>query len=317
MLRWTLLLALGLACSPPSADDTGADGADAGDGVEPGPLQPLRVASFNANWLWATPGSGEVRRNATDYEMVGRLLTDNGLELVGLQEIDGAVALNQLRLEGDWEWITGRSGWNQRVAIAWRDDLLQVSNVYEVQLPSFEGSNKQPLFGEVRSRTGDLSFLFVVVHHKPYNDPDSAQERFDQAAELHAWLRDTAPSVVSEPIFAENIVLLGDFNDTFAGINPDWPSLDVFTSDPGWDFATAYTSHYTQISYQSQIDHIALSAPLMDSWVDARSDAGVEVIPHEQLEPWSNYPGGYNDPEPTISDHRPVWLRMEHGGPAR
>ena len=69
------LLLLLAACAPPAADTGGADSAAPAAST----VQPLRVASFNADWLWATPGGGEMPRNAVDYQMVGRLLTDHGV----------------------------------------------------------------------------------------------------------------------------------------------------------------------------------------------------------------------------------------------
>lgn len=304
------LLLLFTACAPPAADTGGADSAAPAAST----VQPLRVASFNADWLWATRGGGEMPRNAVDYQMVGRLLTDHGLELVGLQEVDGPQAVQLLELEGDWEWVTGTSGWNQNLAIAWRDDVVQVTNAREVVLPSFAGANKQPLVADVTSRSGDLAFSLVVIHHHPFADAESARERATQAAEVHAWMRDQLALSTSGP-YAENIVLLGDFNDTFDGIHADHPSLQPLVDDPAWDFATAYTGHFTQIPYMSQIDHIALSGDVRGRQVAAGTAEGIHVIPHEQTPPWSDYAGGWADPEPTISDHRPLWVGLEHTAP--
>lgn len=305
----TSLLLIGLAaCAPPPSalDDTGVGASD-----DAPARQALRVASFNADWLWGTHGDGEMPRNAVDTQMMGRLLTDYGLEVVGLQEIDGPESLALLDLQGDWAWVTGESGWNQNVAIAWRDDVVRVTNAREVVLPSFADANKKPLVADVTSRHGDLAFSLVVIHHHPYSDPESAQERATQATELYAWISEKL-SLSTSPPYDQNIVLLGDFNDTFDGIHPDWPSLTPFTDDSSWDFATADTDHFTQIPYRSQIDHIALWGGARSRQVAAGTEDGVHIIPHEQTAPWSNYSGGWADPNPTISDHRPLWIGLEH-----
>ena len=305
------LLLLLTACAPLSEDSGGADSAAP---AAPS-VQPLRVGSFNGDWLWSTHGDGEMPRNAVDTEMMGRLLTDHGIELVGLQEVDGPQAVHLLALEGDWEWVTGTSGWNQNLAIAWRDDVVQVTNAREVVLPSYAGANKQPLVADVTSRSGDLAFSLVVVHHHPFADAESARERATQATELHTWIRDKL-ALSTTDVYAENVVMVGDFNDTFDGIHPDWPSLQPFVDDPAWDFATAHTGHFTQIPYMSQIDHIALSGPVQARQVGAGTAEGIHIIPHEQTSPYSDYPGGWADPHPTISDHRPLWVGLEHLSPA-
>jgi endonuclease/exonuclease/phosphatase family metal-dependent hydrolase len=306
----SLLLLVGLAaCAASSAPDSGGAGGTSDDAA-PG-RQPLRVASFNADWLWSTHGDGETPRNATDTQMMGRLLTDYGLEVVGLQEIDGPGALALLDLQGDWAWVTGESGWNQNVAIAWRDDVVQVTNAREVELPSFADANKKPLVADITSRHGDLAFSLVVIHHHPYADAESSAERATQATELYAWITEKL-SLSTIPPYDENIVLMGDFNDTFDGIYPALPSLTPFTDDPAWDFATAYTGHFTQIPYMSQIDHIALWGGARGRQVAAGTSDGVHIIPHEQTSPWSDYADGWDHPNPTISDHRPLWVGLEH-----
>lgn len=299
------------ACAPPAAD-TGDAAADATDTQqEPADRQPLRVATFNANWLWSAYGGGEEPRNAVDYAMVGDLIEDFGLELVGLQEIDGAAALHLVGLELDYAWVTGTSGYNQNVGLLWRDDLVSVTNVREVELPGHRSANKKPLVADVQSRIGDLAFSVVVVHHRAYDAAESAQERARQTRELHAWVDESLRLTTSRE-FVENVVVMGDFNDTFEGINREIPSLGPFVDDPDYVFATAYSPNHTHIGYESQIDHIVLNAGIEARWDSPRSADGVHVIPHEQTAPWSNYAGGFADPLPTISDHRPVWVGLSH-----
>ncbi len=304
-----------VACARPAADTGGGTAGGTDPQVEPADRQPLRVATFNAHWLWSAYGGGEEPRNAVDYAMVGDLVEDFGLELLGLQEVDGAAALALLDLELDYAWATGSSGYNQNVGLLWRDDLVSVTNVREVQLPSFRDGDKKPLVADVVSRIGDLAFTAVVVHHRPYEDADSAARRARQTQELHTWVAESLQLTTGGP-FVDHVVLLGDFNDTFDGINRDVPSLGPFVDDPTYVFATAYSPNYTHIGFESQIDHIVLNTGIEARWDGRRTAEGVHVIPHEQTAPWSNYAGGFADPWPTISDHRPVWVGLSHKAPA-
>ena len=311
----SLALALVLlgACSAPTDDS--ASPADSG-GPVPGEVVPFRVATFNIGWLSPRiSDSSDVKpRNEKDHEMIRTLITEHDLSLIALQEIEGQAALDVLGFDGDWSYVVGTTGWSQNPALLYRSDRLTVSDVRELHLPGTEGTSKDPLVATVKHSSG-VTFLAVVIHLKPYEDPESAAYRYSQVEELTAWLTDELPQLYP-PQLAENVLIMGDFNDTFEGINPDWQALSVLEDTPGWRFATRQADGTSNIYYDALIDHIVLSDALAERWTEADSATGCHVIYHDQLAPWSSYTGGYGGKQ-NISDHRPVSITLNAGLLAR
>ena len=305
-----LLIPTLLACTlVPQAD---SPPVDTGPLFTPDPAwsepERLQVATFNADWLWDHEGGEYEPRTQVDFEMVGRLLWQHDLDLVALQEVDGEGALARLDLPPQYAWAVGESGWSQNPAILYDQTTLSVTDVREVPLPGTSWPSKDPLLARVTWLEGDLSFTFVVVHLNPFEDEEEAQYRAMQVQELHRLLTEELPAEGSP--WGDHVIVAGDWNDTFEGINSELDTLAPFEQDPAWTFATWDTTDYTQIGYRSKIDHILLSAPLVARYVDAGQPGACKVIAHDQLAPWSTYEGGWGG-EQVVSDHRPVWIYLE------
>jgi endonuclease/exonuclease/phosphatase family metal-dependent hydrolase len=271
----------------------------------------IQVGTFNIAWLWDHYWGEYYPRNAVDFEMIAGLIDGHDLDLLALQEIDGEGAIDLLGLPDRYSWVAGPTGWSQNPAILWRNDRLRVDDVRQVPLPSNEYPSKDLLVAEVEALDGDLAFTFVVVHFQPFDNDDSAEKRFEQAADLHDWLHTELGDGDS---LTGPVVLAGDFNDTFEGIHPGWPSLNQLESDPDLVFATRDTDDYTELSFHSKIDHIALSTPLLARYPGLDQPEGCAVIPHDHIAPWSDYEGGAGG-EQNVSNHRPVWIYLEVGEP--
>jgi endonuclease/exonuclease/phosphatase family metal-dependent hydrolase len=304
-MAWLLLLLAGCGTIPRTVsypEDTGERWEVPPAYSAPGALQ---LATFNASWLWSSYEGGYVPRNAVDYAMVASLFDAFDLEVVALQEIGGEGAMELLGLAEHWAWTLGDSGWSQNPGILWRSDRVRVENVRELDLAINEWPSKEPLVAEVSSLEGELAFTLVVVHTKPYAGNEDAAQRYAQLEELHAWLVDELPTEAEAP-FDVQVVVAGDFNDTFTALNASFPSLEVFDDDPGFTYVTRECDDYSQIPYRSLIDHIVLSEPLLGAWGQGEEDGGCEVIAHDEISPWSDYDGGFSGRQ-NISDHRPVW----------
>lgn len=272
----------------------------------------LQVGSFNIDWLWDHYEGEYSPRNATDYEMVGRVFADFDLDLMGLQEINGPGALDLLELPTEFEYAVGQSGWSQNTAILYRADRIEVLRAREVALEGTSWPSKDLLVAEVASLDGQLAFTFVVLHFTPFGDEDNSEYRHNQVQQLYQYVTEELPAVV-EPPFGDHVLVVGDFNDTFEGIHPWYDSLQVFEDDPDYVFATLDTDDYTEISYRSKIDHVLMSANLKPRYFNAGAEGACHVIAHDQISPYSDYEGGY-DGRQNISSHRPVWVFMESGG---
>ena len=301
----TALLLLLVGCAPEATPPTPEPGWQVpAEYVEPGRVQ---VGTFNIAWLWDHYGGEYYPRNEVDFAMVASLIEGHDLDLVALQEINGDAALDLLALPERYSYVAGTTGWSQNPAILWRNDLLRVDGFRQVALPSSAFPSKDLFVADVESIEGDLAFTFVVVHLPPFDDSDSAEYRSILAAELRDWF---------EQEFGQGgaVVAAGDFNDTFEGIHPGWPSLRVLEDDPALTFASRDTEDYTELGYHSKIDHIVLNTPLLPRYLGAGEPDGCRVIAHDRLEPWASYEGGLGG-EQNVSNHRPVWIYLELDAP--
>lgn len=320
--RWGGLgLLSGCTPEPPSKTDWGeqAGGADTG-ALDNNPLTSAsfaQIASFNAEWLadhyttTATERDDFQPRLAADYEMMRSLILAYDLDVIGLQEVEGDGAMELLGLPSRYAWVSGDTGWSQNLVIVYRSDRFTLENIRQVRLPSNSGAARAPLVGELRSRDGTLGFTLVVVHNNPYEDLNEARLRARQVEELVDWLSDELPDTAADDL-GDQVIVLGDFNDSFVGINPSVPSLGPLEQRAGLQMASRNTTGFSYISFQSLIDHIALSPTLVERWTDRDDPEGFHPIAHDELEPWSSYTDGYRG-VPNISDHRPVWVQLETG----
>lgn len=294
-------LAVGIACSPPTKDSASPGTSSGGDDAGATDVQDrLRLGTFNIEWLTADPLDGDMRRNDVDHQMIVSLIDEMDVDIMVLEEIEGEAALAHLPFASTWSMAVGETGWSQNIAMVWRNDRVSVSNIRELNLPSTSGASKEPFAARVSM--GDLSFTLLGIHHAAFTDAESSQERNLQAIELVDWVTARLPDEESGD-FGDNVVVAGDFNDTFDGLNSTWRSLDVFL-DGGFTFVSTATDGYTNIDFQSLIDHVALRGPIAERW--SPSEQGCTIMAHDEISPWSDYTGGYRDTQ-NISDHRPLW----------
>ncbi len=306
---WLPLLLAGCGLWPTAVsypEDTGTAWEIPEAYTDPGAVQ---LATFNGSWLWSAYDGGYYPRNAVDYAMIARMFEGFDLELVALQEINGESAMELLELGEHWSWSLGESGWSQNPGVLWRNDRLRVENLREIALEINEWPSKDPLVADVTALDGELAFTLVVVHFKPYAGSEDAGLRYAQAEQLRAWIVDELAVDSDRAPFHDHVVIAGDFNDDFLPLNSGFPSLEIWQDDPWFTLLTDGSEQYSQIPYRSLIDHIVVSEPLLDAWVPQDDGEGCAVIAHDDISPWSDYDGGFDNRQ-NISDHRAVWAYL-------
>ena len=275
--------------------------APAADRADPAYIQ---VGSFNIDWLADAYQSEFTPRLAADYAMITRLIVETDVEVFGLQEIEGDGALTLLDLPDRYRWHVGESGWSQNPAILWRPDRVEVDDIREIRLPGTDFPSKDPLAARVRAVDGDLAFTLVVVHFHPFPNSEDSAYRAHQIEQLHTWITRGLPE---HPAPAPPVVIVGDFNDTHAGLNPDIPGLQPFEDDPDYTFVEADCPGSSQTRYDSRIDHLVIDRALVERLHDSGPQCHVDAF--DDRDPYRSYGGGYRGIS-NISSHRPLWLYL-------
>lgn len=314
-MRTALCLLLLLAgCEPVESDalpDLSSDAAapdallDAAPDAEPdaepdAAPEPLAVGTFNIDWLADHYESEFTPRLAADYAMIAALIRETGVDVFGLQEIDGDGALELLGLPDDYAWVVGRSGWSQRPAILYRPSRVELSDVREIRLPGTDFPSKDPLAARVEG--AGFAFTLVVVHFHPYPNTEDSTYRAMQIRELHRWVTEGLPDA---PPPAPPVIVVGDFNDTHDGLHREIDGLVPFEDDARFVFVEDDCPGSTQTRYTSRIDHLVIDAEL----VPYLAEPACVLDRFDERAPYADYPDGHRG-RSNISTHRPLWLTL-------
>lgn len=290
-MRPLLLALLALGCSNPPAlvSDAGAPPiedaggpSDAGPAMEPPEAIAVTVASWNIEHF---------PRDARTVHEVARLIEEQGLDLVGVQEItdrDAFEALDEALPEHDA--VVSFRGW-QRVGFLYRADRFRVSDIDLLFSDDWWSFPRPVLSAHVALLDDDgeavLDFDFLVLHLKAQIDDESRSRREAAVRELEAWMRVRAEV---EP----EILVVGDFNDELL----DPPEENVYRpllyAPDRYAFLTLPNERegeYSYLTFRAMIDHVLVTTPLAPLTTDTR----VLRIDHDM--------GSYRE---LVSDHVPV-----------
>lgn len=301
-MRWLLLVWVALAgCHfAPGPGEWVSTPVETIDPLDPSYLQ---VGTFNIDWLTADLPGEFTPRNETDLAMISSLVEAMDIDVLTLQEVNGVEALEALQLPEPWAFEVGDTGWSQNIGLLYRSDRVTVTNVREVRLPVNNFPSKDPLVADVRAVDGPLAFTIVALHLNPYVEWSEARYRAAQVQDVVEWM---AGEGTADPPSLP-VVVAGDLNDTLAGLNSDIDTLEPM--EDVLSFATEDTELWTNIPFQSKIDHVALDWDLEVARDGAGGPLGVTVVQHDRTRPWSDYSGGM-DEQTNISTHRPVYVNL-------
>lgn len=196
------------------ADDASRDVADGRAGelqsAPPETLE-LRLATWNLSWLGAEPGRGVVARKAEDYTRLGGYAAELDADVVAVQEVDGAKAMERVFAPEEYAVFVSQSGGAQRTGFAVRRTLAAE------QLPDLDALSKGGLRGgvDVKVEAAGHTLRFLSVHLKSscfaasLDTPSNACRKLRaQVPQLESWIDARAEEGV---LFA----VLGDFNRRF------------------------------------------------------------------------------------------------------
>jgi len=243
-------------------------------------------------WTWNIehfPLSGSAVSSVADT------LTTMGAEIVGFEEVDSLPAFDEL-LAGlpGWEGLTGLTGFDTRVAIAYRPDRLRVVETEDLFPDDSYRFPRPPLAVtfEVTGRVGVRRLTVVVVHLKAMVDATSEQRRRLAIQDLAAWMDARRSS--GAPVIA-----IGDWNDDIddpGTANVFSPLLDA-TRYAALTLPAAGRGEFSYVPFQRLIDHQVATVEATAAF----QPLAVDVIALDQTIP---------DYVHTVSDHRPVRSRL-------
>ncbi len=252
--------------------------------------QTLEVATWNIE---------QFPKVETSFDIVKQMIEQYDLDVIALQEMTSVSEFEDLvnALEG-WEgYITQVNNSNLMLAYLYKTAEVTVSgspvNLYNEDTDEYNNaftSFRRPYLMQVTHFSG-LAVNLINVHLKCC---DGSEDRRRAASQL-------LKQYVDDNLATEETIILGDFNDEIVDTdnvfqnfiddadNFRFTTLDIAQGPPtGWSFRTP--------SLSSQIDQVLITNELFDN------EISTTVIQPESC--LSTY-------EVTVSDHRPVLIRLE------
>ncbi len=270
---------------PPFPEDSGIFDAC----VVPGSPGTLDIVTFNLE--------GFPKEGYTSVAAIASLVKAMDPDIIALQEIASQADFNRLlHLLPGWTgrfYLLDNDDWN----LAWliknsEAEIISSSPrlLFEDDLWAFP---RPPFEIAVRHKPRNRDIFLVNLHLKCCGGAENESRRQLASEKLKQYLDTSRPS--------DPVVILGDFNDEIASLNPlDNPFLNFISDTAGYLFADLAIARGSALwwsypSYPSHIDHILVTNELASL---------IETTLVIKASPC------YPDYNAHISDHRPVMMKL-------
>ncbi len=237
----------------------------------------------------------------TISKVVG-IINEINVDIVVLQEIESASSFNQLlsSLSG-WDGYRANSAsYDINLAFIYRTDEIVVNNHYEIYGQDWYAFPRSPLVIDLT--WNGIDFLIINNHFKCCSGTENEDRRLQASQTLKSWIDNNHSD--------ENVILLGDLNDSLTDSQSSNVFWDFIEDSPNYQFvdlaiAQESSSNWSYPSWPSHLDHILITNELFDEFDSENSF--VQTIHAE------NYVTSYSS---QVSDHRPVAMCLEFSSPS-
>lgn len=264
------------------------------------PSRPLRVATWNIEWLNREPGKGKVPRKREDYEALRRYAKKLDADVIALQEIDGPEAARHVFDPEVYDLHFSTRSHVQRVGVATKKHL-KITRHPDLKDLALGGRVRHGV--DLTIEGGPAPLRVLAVHLKsgcfssPLDGPVNGRERPEACAALkkqvpilQGWLdarqREKTPALI-----------MGDFNrrltlkddEVFRRLKDKAP----LTSATQGQRARCWGGRYPDF-----IDHIVMNDAAARAWTDKKLTQLTYSSDDEQR---------FRD---TLSDHCPIRISL-------
>ncbi len=232
----------------------------------------VRVGTWNLEKL----GSREPARTEEDYKKIAALILEIGVDVLAVQEVNGAPPLRRLQrhLGKAWRFVIGTSGGFRgqdtriSVGLLWNTLRVQLRQCEEM-LEFSRRSNGLPIFHRLpvcavfAARLPDgkrgLDFRILTMHMKASRGTVNERKRKAEASRMKKFL-DKLAETRNEDL---DILVAGDFNHTYGA-----PAYQEFTEGKTVRYLRGKQDSPTIIHFDNPIDQIAVCGGLEEEVVE-------------------------------------------------
>lgn len=260
----------------------------------------FEVLTWNIEWF---PKAGQ-----TTINHVTQLIEMMEVDLLAIQEVDEVSAFNQMvdNLENYEGYL--ESDWFAGLAFIYNTNVIQINDIYEIftSSPYWSAFPRSPMVMDMNVM-GER--IYVINNHFKccgdgylnLDDPDDEETRRYYASN---YLKQYIDNNLND----EKVIVLGDLNDDIAEPNIHNVFQLILSNPDNYRFAdmeiaSGTQTHWSYPGWPSHLDHLLITNELFE-YLEYPGSTVATLHPEDYL------PGGWQQYDDDISDHRPVGLRL-------
>jgi len=245
----------------------------------------------------------------TTADSVEKIIQALDAEIIALQEISDTFLFNKMiKNLADYDWFYD-PGWYGGLAYVYKSTVIEVLDLYEIYTDEtyWHPLPRAPLILEVKFR--GTKYVIINNHFKCCGDGfldtddngDEEKRRLDASVLIKYH--------IDNYLSGENVILIGDLNDLINDL-PEHNVFQSFINDPenylmaDMAIAEGSESGWSYPNWPSHIDHIIITNELFESF--GKDSSEVRTIEIDDY-----FAGGFWEYDETISDHRPVAMKLQ------
>ena len=268
---------------------------DLGFGTE----ETLEILTWNIEWF---PKDG-----ATTASYVTGVIEGLDVDLLAIQEIDDTTAFVEMmgQIQG-YDYVM-MDGWFGGLVYVYNTEYIEILDAFEIYTEE-EYWSPFPRSPLVIKFSHNSEVLYAINNHFKCCGDEEIDLNDDGDEEMRRLIASTLlEEYISEELSDERVIVLGDLNDLIAEV----ASSNVFTPFlnlpekyrfADMDIAMGSSLQWSYPTWPSHIDHIMITDELFGDFES--ENTVVEVIDI------ARHMGGWASYESSVSDHRPVAMRM-------
>jgi len=240
------------------------------------------------------------RKNGDTIISLAQAINALQVDIIALQEIESNSDFNTLIDSLDnYQGFRANSAYaDLDLAYLYNTKYVTVDSIYEIYSREYSAFPRRPLV--LHCRWQNTALIIINNHYKAYDDAESRARRLE-ASELSV-------DYIQNNFSGDNVIILGDFNDEVT----DSQSSNVFLpfiilpddfKITDLSIAEGNSIYWSYPTWPSHLDHIIISNELFDEFTG--SNTTVQTLLIDQY-----FSSGWNGYALTISDHRPVGLKL-------
>ena len=246
------------------------------------------------------------KHNQTNSYMVD-IINQINIDVIAFQEIESENSFNNLINQLDGNWIGYRvdpnSDWGE-LSYAVNLDEVEIDNVYNILVSDqYYFAYRPPYVMEITHQ--EIDYVVINNHFKCCGDGDLDLNNNSDEEYRRLISSQLLEEYINNNYGDRRVILLGDLNDSLTDNQSNNVFWGFLNSDnflfADYDIADGPSSNWSYPSWPSHIDHILISNEL---FLDFENSDILTFKVDDYLS------GGWNSYENYISDHRPVFMKL-------